>query len=345
MNEPQYRSATKRIRPFSQSACVYNRSCSRRLQRAVTEFGADLAWAEVSDKMVEHYGVIVAESTARRVTLAHAAKICRRSQGLPQGLPNKVAPAQTFVAQIDGTMVPTVRASSTAGDKRKGKNVQWEEAKVALAHVQGGTDPVYAATLTGDVELAGKQLRACAKRAGFGAGHRVHGVGDGAPWIVKQMKERFGSQGSYLLDFYHVCEYLSAAGKGIESESKACEDWVDKQKARLKGDGLGLVLDELQSNLEPPQVGDEQAPVRQCHRYLSARQDQLDYAQAIKQGLPIGSGEIESAHRYVVQKRLKLPGAWWVAANAEHMLALRLNRVNKEWAGYWATNYHYAEAA
>jgi hypothetical protein len=142
-----------------------------------------------------------------------------------------------------------------------------------------------------------------------------------------------------------VCEYLSAAGKAIESEPKACAVWLDKQKTRLKGDGLSLVMSELQSNVERLQVAHEQAPVRRCHRYLSERQDQLDYAQAIKQELPIGSGEIESAHRYVVQKRLKLPGAWWKAANAEHMLALRLNRVNKEWSSYWATNYRYAEAA
>ena len=223
--------------------------------------------------------------------------------------------------------------------------MQWEEVKLSLAHRQGSTDVVYAATLTGDVELAGKQLRACAKRAGFGAGHKVHGVGDGAPWIAKQMKQRFGSQGNYLLDFYHVCEYLSAAAKATRPDPKARQAWVDKQKARLKADGLSLVLSELQSNLEPTDDADEEAPVRQCHRYLSARQDQLDYAQAIKHGLPIGSGEIESAHRRVVQKRLKLPGAWWEVTNAEHMLALRLSRLNKEWKGYWATNYHYAEAA
>lgn len=307
--------------------------------------GADLPWGQVMDKMLEHYGVVVAQSTIRRATLAHAKKIYERSRGLPQGLPNKVAPEQTFIAEIDGTMVPTVRASSTEPDKRKNKSVQWQEAKVALAHVSGSVEIVYAATLSGDTDQAGKQLRACAKRAGFGKGHRVHGVGDGAPWIAKQFKERFGEQGSYLLDFYHVCEYLSAAGKAIEPQPEARLAWLDKQKVRLKSQGLGWVLSELQSNLEPPEVMDAEAPVRQCHRYLSARQDQLDYAQAIEQGLPIGSGEIESAHRYVVQKRLKLPGAWWSAANAEHMLALRVNRANNEWAGYWATNYHDAEAA
>ncbi len=32
-----------------------------------------------------------------------------------------------------------------------------------------------------------------------------------------------------------------------------------------------------------------------CHRYLSARANQLNYRQALAEGLPIGSGEIESA--------------------------------------------------
>jgi len=44
--------------------------------------------------------------------------------------------------------------------------------------------------------------------------------------------------------------------------------------------------------------------------------------------LPIGLGEIESAHCYVAQKRLKLPGAWWLSERAEHVLALQINRLN-----------------
>ena len=69
---------------------------------------------------------------------------------------------------------------------------------------------------------------------------------------------------------------------------------------------------------------------------LSARKDQLNYREALAEGLPIGSGEIESAHRYVAQKRLKLPGAWWLVDHAEHMLALRINRLNGDWDAYWA---------
>ena len=68
----------------------------------------------------------------------------------------------------------------------------------------------------------------------------------------------------------------------------------------------------------------------------------LRQAYRFRQGLPIGSGEIGNAHRYLVQKRLKLPGTWWLAANVEHVLILRLNRANGEWASYWATQYRYA---
>lgn len=314
--------------------------CSRRLQRVVTDFGADLPFAQVMDKLVEHYGIVIAESTIRRTTLEHAQKVDRRSHGAPQGLPEKVAPGQTFIAQIDGSMVPTVQSRPDTGDRRKMKTVQWQEARLSLAHAKDSKSMVYAATL-GDVDTAGKQLRACAKRAGFGGGCTVHALGDGAPWIASQVKQRFGAQGSYLLDFYHVCDYLAAAALAIQPQAPEQKAWMEQQKTRLKTQGLGALLNALHAQLEPQEVQEPLAPVRKCYRYLSQRQEQLDYERAISQDLPIGSGEIESAHRYIIQKRLKLPGAWWQAANAQSMLALRVCRANREWDGYWATDLRY----
>jgi hypothetical protein len=141
----------------------------------------------------------------------------------------------------------------------------------------------------------------------------------------------------------HVCEYLAAAAKAIESQPAAQQHWLDEQKHRLKiPGGLDAVLRMLQTHREPADTPDEDAPVRQCRRYLSNRQDQLDYPDAVGRDLPIGSGEIESAHRYVVQRRLKLPGAWWEPANAQHMLSLRVNRANAKWHSYWARDFRFA---
>ena len=58
------------------------------------------------------------------------------------------------------------------------------------------------------------------------------------------------------------------------------------------------------------------------------RRNQLNYREALANNLPIGSGEIERAHRYIAQLRLKRPEAWWRLEHAEYMLALRINRRN-----------------
>ena len=233
-------------------------------------------------------------------------------------------------------MLPIVETDPTQTDKRTGKKLLWREAKIGLAHAKGSKTLTFGGTLQGDVDTAGQCLFDCAiHQAGFGTDTPIHGVGDGAPWIADQIEKKFGTQGHYLVDFFHVCDYLSAAGKAINRDEQAYKGWMDEQKARLKTQQANAVLQALQTHLEAPAVQDSDAPVRQCHRYLNHRTDQLNYQDAIKRDLPIGSGEIESAHRYIVQQRMKRPGAWWRAHNAEHMLALRLNRANHQWDSYW----------
>jgi len=93
------------------------------------------------------------------------------------------------------------------------------------------------------------------------------------------------------------------------------------------------VLRALEPYLEPPQQ--EEAPVRTAHGYISERQQYMDYAGALIAGLPIGSGEVEGGHRHVLQKRLKIAGAWWLERHAEWMLQLRTVRANGDWDKYW----------
>jgi hypothetical protein len=327
-----------------QSAKVSQRGCSRPLQRVVTDFGADQAFAQVMDKLVEHYGIVLSESTIRRITEGHAAKIFAQAASA-EGLlawSHQRGSSAVLIVEMDGGMVPIVEPDVTQSDQRKGKKLQWKEAKLCLAHRPGSTTLTYGGTLQGDVANAGQKLFDCARQAGLGRGTQVHAVGDGAPWIAAQVEDQFGAQGHYLLDFYHVCDYLAAAAKSIVVDPAGQPTWMDEQKTRLKTRRGDELIGLLQRYLEPSTVEDNEAPVRQCHRYLSQRREQLDYQSALERGLPIGSGEIESAHRYIAQQRLKRPGAWWGEANADHMLALRLNRANRQWDAYWAGDLQHA---
>ena len=331
VEEPQYREGSRRRRPLSESAAVHHRGCSRPLQRALVDFAADVPFAQAREKLHEHYGVNLSASTIRTITEAHAQGCATFRQGEP-AWPSEDG-TQAVIAELDGGMVPIVETDPQQRDRRQGKRLLWKEAKLCLAHAHGSATPVYGGTLLGGVEAAGRQLRTCAIAAGLGNHTQVHAVGDGAPWIADQVAEQFGTQGRYLLDFFHVCDYLAAAAKVCAPEDPKA--WLERQKARLKSNRSAAVLGDLLGAIEPPKVPDAEAPVRVCHRYLSNRRNQLDYAGARAAGLPIGSGEIESAHRYVVQQRLKRPGAWWTPDNAEAMLALRLVRANGQWADYW----------
>jgi hypothetical protein len=333
--EPQYRFETRRVRPFASGAKVAPLGCSRPLQRAIVDFAADQPFAQARAKLREHYGFEIGESTIQRITFAHAEAMFEAGQDALD-FPETAGVRKPIIVETDGGMVPVVEPDAAEPDKRKGKKLVWREAKLSLAHGQGSRTPVYAGTIEGGVEVAGQQLLKCAIRVGFGMGSRVHAVGDGAPWIVSQIEEQFGLQGSYLIDFYHVCEYLSPAAEAIAPDPVAREAWMEAQKDALKAGRLDTTLQALAGHREPAEVGDEQAPVRRCFRYLSARQNQLNYRQALADGLPIGSGEIESAHRYIAQQRLKRPGAWWLVAHADYMLALRITRINGDWDLYWA---------
>ncbi|MDR1407651.1 MAG: hypothetical protein LBJ23_06365, partial [Tannerella sp.] len=45
----------------------------------------------------------------------------------------------------------------------------------------------------------------------------------------------------------------------------------------------------------------------------------------------IGSGAIESTHRTVIQKRMKLSGQRWSTDGVKNMLRLRIISMNRQW--------------
>jgi hypothetical protein len=109
---------------------------------------------------------------------------------------------------------------------------------------------------------------------------------------------------------------------------------MEEQEQRMKEGLSSEVLETLKPHLESESVKD--APVRACHRHIMNRPGQFDYKSALAAAPPIGSGEVESGHRYVIQARLKLSGAWWKTENARSMLALRVLRANGHWEAYWS---------
>ena len=256
-------------------------------------------------------------------------------QELTDGTSRRGAPQ--LIGQIDGTNVPVViipekSEKDSIIDRRKLRRVGWREARLSLARRPESVTARYRATM-GGVDEAGKLLRDCFVEAGGGQASRLHCVGDAAAWIINQVERRFAEQASYLIDFFHVSEYLSAAAEELAGEKK--QEWLKAQQEKMKENRVSEVIRSLREATENLKKEESESAVRICERYVSNHEQYFDYKSALERGLPIGSGEVEGGHRWVIQKRLKLSGAWWKEENAEKMLALRVARANNEWQSYW----------
>lgn len=328
------------MRPFSQGLGVTCRGYSLPLQRRITDFGADEPFGKVSGKLQEHYGITVPASSVRVITEHHAQGIHEQEQErLVRPIPEHAGIA-CIIAETDGTMIPILKpidceTAAALPDKRKARKGCWKEARLTLTHAQGSVSPVFGGTI-GSPNEVGDQLLSCALRSGMGQATYIHNVGDGASWIAKQVDRVFGAQGEFLVDFYHLCEYLSAASPVCAPNEASC--FFALQKQQMKTNQTTSVLNALQPHIEPDSIPDERAPVRCCYRYITNREGQFNYQGALDKDLPIGSGEIESAHRDIIQERLKIAGAWWDEDNARNMISLRILRANRDWGEYWANN-------
>jgi hypothetical protein len=125
-------------------------------------------------------------------------------------------------------------------------------------------------------------------------------------------------------------EVLLVNGTQTNFEDKqAATQWVEQQKELF----LQSQASEVVMNIEtlPPRKQKQSAKIKRL-AYLEANFERLDYQhyQSIGCGI-IGSGAIESAHRTVVQKRMKLSGQRWSRRGAKNMLNLRVVYMNKQW--------------
>jgi len=154
-------------------------------------------------------------------------------------------------------------------------------------------------------------------------------VADGDPWIWKWV-ERFFPSARQVLDFYHCTTYFhQIAQTQYGTDPLKARQWLEATMARLFcNEGAGVVwgLQRMKPSCE-----EAQAAIDKALTYLSKRLSQIAYGSHRKGGYPIGSGAIESAHRFICHVRLKRSGAWWYQENSNHLLALRCAKYNGTW--------------
>jgi hypothetical protein len=163
------------------------------------------------------------------------------------------------------------------------------------------------------------------------------GVADGA---ADNWEFLGGYTDDQVIDFYHAVHYLRLAAKAAHPRSvKERERWLDERCHRLKHEAevAGALLAEMQG-LATAELGEEVGEgLQEAITYFSNHRHQMDYAERVKRGLPIGSGVTEAACKTIVKQRLCKSGQKWKEQGAAVVLSLRtLSYTAERWQQFWA---------
>ncbi len=152
-------------------------------------------------------------------------------------------------------------------------------------------------------------------------------ITDGEPWMENWLKQNYNGY-TRILDFYHALKPIKEFAKlSIPSDEKR-EKWIREQKELL----LNSKSEEVINNVTKKRKLNTKAKEKKesLKRYYSNNKHRMDYKKYRENGWFIGSGAIESAHRNVIQKRMKLCGQRW-GNGTQAMLNLRAIYKSNKW--------------
>jgi hypothetical protein len=236
----------------------------------------------------------------------------------------------------DGVMAPfRPQAGST-----KGKTI-WREVKVGILVRLGQRLTKTGQQVTqlrqrrlvavlGDIDELSPRLWLEAVRQGVLSSQRVVWLSDGGRGFWRLFEARFAKYATGILDFYHAAQNLWKGSKvWLDGRTQQARDWFRTARRLLRRGQANEVLADIEAALTLEGLPDSAyQTLTNLYHYLDKHRDHIDYAKFKELGLPIGSGMVESACKWLIQQRFKGVGMRWSEDGFNHLLHLRLAWVN-----------------
>ncbi|MFN0062415.1 MAG: hypothetical protein ACKVPX_07845 [Myxococcaceae bacterium] len=179
----------------------------------------------------------------------------------------------------------------------------------------------YVACLEGQ-ERFKEELRAALKLENAPGDKRVVWVADGAPgnWSLASTLCPYAVQ---VLDWCHAVGHGMDCGKVLLGEEDiALPAWKARIEQLLMAGNIETLLAEIRACKEGANER-AQAALDNLLRYYETNADRMRYADFLREGLLISSGIVESAHRHVLQIRMKRAGQHWSHKSGRQMARMR----------------------
>ncbi len=151
-------------------------------------------------------------------------------------------------------------------------------------------------------------------------------VADGALWIW-DVAEDVCPDGQQVVDWYHALEHLHQAAVALypkESDLAKRQRWLKTYKDQLYMGNIETIISVLHKRAVP-----------QLATYFERHKRRMQYLEFREEGLPIGSGTVESGVKQFKQ-RLAGTGMRWHLDNANRMIILRSAILGHDFDNLWA---------
>ena len=145
----------------------------------------------------------------------------------------------------------------------------------------------------------------------------------------------FGNDLYRLVDLHHFMEKLGGAARAIDDDSTAAGERLRGWKMSLlnRASAATGILKELTASGMDEGVGTDH-PVHAAITYIrshSVDADRMNYARALRPGLPLGSGNVEATCKSLFETRKKRCGARWKEETGQHIVQLRSLALSDRW--------------
>lgn len=287
------RIAVAKTHSFSQP--VLGSRTSPYLQAKLTLLGCEHVFSDVPPLVESLLGIAVNESQVYRI--CQQAAVEAQDMGL-ESPSEKLARIESQPATDDGWQETKVGRVFKATPLEGSSPAKWQLARSEYVAQRG-----HYREFTAKFEQLLPPESACKKVF----------ISDGALWIAHWLWESY-PKAVHILDFYHGSEKLALAAQSTAN----ARQWHQQQSEWLLEGELQKVVQAVKEVDFFPSAEKEK-----LLHYLESNAYRMQYNQYRKQGLMISSGPIESAHRTVLQVRMKRSGQRWANLGCDNMIRLR----------------------
>jgi len=294
------------------------------MERRILDFGINDTFESVAERWSIHFPMPISSNLVRRVMdrvglRCEAAASDESMQLACRERP--LEPPSMLTVGTDGSMLLTREAN-------------WKETKVGVV-ARGGfippgeerqrrrvEDARYVAVLGSQPEFK-SALAAALSAERVDEVETVVWLGDGARenWTLAEELAPLAIQ---VLDIPHAVHWAMLCGKSFLGEGHCLlPHWEARIHQLIDADGPDAAIAELIACLPFAANDDQLAALDAVVGYYRTNAKRMRYRTFRARGLPVGSGIVESAHRHVLQVRMKRSGQRWSIPRARRMARLR----------------------